>query len=72
MENHRYTNLESWTESRLSELRQVAATESQLRKLAREQKTLWIAGIATRLGQTMITWGKWLQRQGNHPVSAAQ
>ena len=72
MQNNRYANLENWTEGRLQELRRVAATEKQLRELRRDHKVSWINAVATRVGQTLVAWGMWLQHQAKQPASATQ
>lgn len=64
MLGNRYQNLEGWTDDRLKELRQVAATEAQLKALGPRGLQARLQGVVAHVGHTMVSWGTWLERQG--------
>ena len=70
MLSERNLQLEAWTRDRLTEMRQVSATEAQLASLRPDRFLTWTRRMASQLGSAMVTLGEWLQSLSSVPAEA--
>ena len=70
MLSERNLQLETWTRDRLTEMRQVSATEAQLASLRIDHFLSWTRRMASQLGSAMVTLGEWLQSLSSVPAEA--